>query len=322
MFERVAQRQPDRTALIGHGEVVSYGELDRRANSLARRLQRFGAGDSTAVAVELSRSVEQVVATLAIWKAGSASRREFIESVRMACLDAWAHRQVPFDRIVEAAAPSRHSANPPYLQVLFEYNVLPRPVRTADGVDWRIEWLPGLRPKCDLLIAWNESEDGLVVRIEHDSAFVSPAVASEIADGMRDMLSALTMDLDASVSTLPHFPSPGAPAAPLRLESAAVAQPGQEQRPPRQAGIANDHDPRVEVVKVTARQMWREVLEVEDFSDDDDFFELGGHSLKATQLVKKLGAALRLTIPVQLVFTTESFGEFVQRVEWEYRDQR
>jgi amino acid adenylation domain-containing protein len=65
----VAARRPHAPALIGGGVRLSFAELDRRADALAVRLTAAGVGTETPVAVHLPRSVDHVVATLAIWKA-------------------------------------------------------------------------------------------------------------------------------------------------------------------------------------------------------------------------------------------------------------
>ncbi|MGC5013361.1 amino acid adenylation domain-containing protein, partial [Streptosporangium sp. DT93] len=65
-----ARRAPDATAVVCDGERVSYGELNARANALARHLRDLGVGPEVPVAVCVERSVETVVATLGIMKAG------------------------------------------------------------------------------------------------------------------------------------------------------------------------------------------------------------------------------------------------------------
>ncbi|QKW22407.1 amino acid adenylation domain-containing protein [Kitasatospora sp. NA04385] len=69
--ERVAEA-PDAVALVCGGVEVSYGELDARSNRLARRLVASGVGAESLVALLMDRSVDVVVATLAVLKAGGA----------------------------------------------------------------------------------------------------------------------------------------------------------------------------------------------------------------------------------------------------------
>jgi amino acid adenylation domain-containing protein len=71
-FERQAARTPDALALIAGTERLSYAELDRRANRLARRLIRLGAGPERIVGVCLPRTADLPVTLLAILKAGAA----------------------------------------------------------------------------------------------------------------------------------------------------------------------------------------------------------------------------------------------------------
>ncbi|WP_016697904.1 non-ribosomal peptide synthetase, partial [Actinoalloteichus spitiensis] len=71
IVERVAATRPDATALVCGPTALSYRELDVRANRLAHLVARLGAGPETRVALLLPRSVDQVVATLAVLKAGA-----------------------------------------------------------------------------------------------------------------------------------------------------------------------------------------------------------------------------------------------------------
>ncbi|HKH48932.1 MAG TPA: amino acid adenylation domain-containing protein, partial [Thermoanaerobaculia bacterium] len=70
LFEAWAERLPQAPAVVAEGETVSYGELDRRANRLARHLLSLGVRPEERVAVALERSPAAVVALLAVWKAG------------------------------------------------------------------------------------------------------------------------------------------------------------------------------------------------------------------------------------------------------------
>jgi amino acid adenylation domain-containing protein len=72
VFEAQARRQPDATALVFGNQVLAYAELNRRANRLAHRLIARGVGRESRVGVALERSVEMVVALLAVLKTGAA----------------------------------------------------------------------------------------------------------------------------------------------------------------------------------------------------------------------------------------------------------
>jgi len=63
---------PDATAVIDDEGPLTFAELDARAASLAARLQAAGVGTERVVAVALDRSVDLLVAVLAVWKAGGA----------------------------------------------------------------------------------------------------------------------------------------------------------------------------------------------------------------------------------------------------------
>ncbi|MDX3233994.1 condensation domain-containing protein, partial [Streptomyces sp. ME19-01-6] len=72
LFERQVAVRSGSVALVCGGESVSYGELDGRANRLARVLVGRGVGPESVVGVALPRSPEWVVAVLAVMKAGGA----------------------------------------------------------------------------------------------------------------------------------------------------------------------------------------------------------------------------------------------------------
>jgi amino acid adenylation domain-containing protein len=71
-IEARAARAPEAVALTCAGASLTYGELNARANRLARRLRDRGVGPEVLVGLCTSRSPEMVAALLAILKAGGA----------------------------------------------------------------------------------------------------------------------------------------------------------------------------------------------------------------------------------------------------------
>ncbi|MGH3672082.1 MAG: amino acid adenylation domain-containing protein, partial [Pseudonocardiaceae bacterium] len=72
LFNAAVARGPDAPAVRSAEGALSYAQLDARANRLARVLIEQGAGPERVVALVLPRSVELLVAQLAVAKAGAA----------------------------------------------------------------------------------------------------------------------------------------------------------------------------------------------------------------------------------------------------------
>ncbi|ONF72085.1 amino acid adenylation domain-containing protein [Amycolatopsis keratiniphila] len=72
LFEATAAVLPDRPAVAMDSTTLTYAELNGEANRLARRLVAHGAGPERLVALAMPRSIEFVIAILAVHKAGAA----------------------------------------------------------------------------------------------------------------------------------------------------------------------------------------------------------------------------------------------------------
>jgi len=72
LFAAQVRRTPQVTAVAGSGSVLSYEQLNRRANQLAHRLRRAGVRPESVVAIYMQRSVEMVIALLGVLKSGAA----------------------------------------------------------------------------------------------------------------------------------------------------------------------------------------------------------------------------------------------------------
>ena len=72
LFERAAAATPTATAVVAADGVLTYAELNERANRLAHRLRTLGVGRDDAVALCMDRTTHSVVALLGAIKAGGA----------------------------------------------------------------------------------------------------------------------------------------------------------------------------------------------------------------------------------------------------------
>nr|WP_281499690.1 non-ribosomal peptide synthetase/type I polyketide synthase [Muricauda sp. SCSIO 64092] len=72
LFEQQARSTPENVALVYQEQTLTYRELDRRSNQLARHLKQLGAGQEALVGICIERSLEMVIGILGILKSGGA----------------------------------------------------------------------------------------------------------------------------------------------------------------------------------------------------------------------------------------------------------
>ncbi len=72
VFEKQADQTPDRIALVYKGETLTYGELNKKSDQLAGYLRNHGVRPEVLTGLCMERSMEVVIAILAIVKAGGA----------------------------------------------------------------------------------------------------------------------------------------------------------------------------------------------------------------------------------------------------------
>ena len=69
-FEEQVERMPDQIAVVHEDEQLTYGELNSRANKLARYLKAAGFGPNTVMGILFERSIDMVITMVGVLKAG------------------------------------------------------------------------------------------------------------------------------------------------------------------------------------------------------------------------------------------------------------
>ena len=72
LFEEQVEENPDRNAIIFENESLNYRELNEKANSLARYLQKQNINKEEIIGIFLDKSLEMIIAMIAILKNGAA----------------------------------------------------------------------------------------------------------------------------------------------------------------------------------------------------------------------------------------------------------
>lgn len=71
LFEKQVKISPNEIALVFHDEALSYDELNKKANSLAKYLREHGVTRNDIIGIMLPRSLELIISMLAVLKAGA-----------------------------------------------------------------------------------------------------------------------------------------------------------------------------------------------------------------------------------------------------------
>ncbi|MFC4149886.1 amino acid adenylation domain-containing protein [Micromonospora mangrovi] len=129
---------------------------------------------------------------------------DLLDRVRATCLDAYAHADVPFERVVERLRPDRDLARSPLFQVMFVFGNVPLPALTATGITAELFRVDPGTAKFDLFVTCVPHADGgLTVTVEHNTALFDPATARRLLDHLRLVLDAAVADPDRALSELP-----------------------------------------------------------------------------------------------------------------------
>ncbi|MFE8599887.1 condensation domain-containing protein [Archangium violaceum] len=134
---------------------------------------------------------------------GNPSFRELLRRVRETTLSAYAHQDMPFERLVEELRPSRDLSSTPLFQVMLALQ--PHPLSSAS--------LPGLRlhsleleshvARFDLELSLFESDEGLSGTLGFSSELFEPSTASRMVGHLDVLLQAIVSRPEALLSELP-----------------------------------------------------------------------------------------------------------------------
>jgi amino acid adenylation domain-containing protein len=273
-------------------------------------LRSAGAGDDvplgTPVAGRGDEALDDLVGlfvntlVLRVDLSGDPSFRELLDRVRATDLAAYAHQDVPFDRLVEALNPVRSPGVNPLFQTSFTFGTggasaeagLPGLEVVAEEYDF------DAASKFDLGFSLQERFDGsgapagLAGSVWYDAGLFDPSTVRRIADTLTAVLTAVAEDPGLRLNQLMSV-SELAPAA-----AAGRLAPVPPQTPAQQAIL----------------EVWADLLGRRDFGIREDFFELGGTLPVAHLVLGRLERRFRTKIPLQVLLTARTVEQFAAQV--------
>ncbi|MFV2179873.1 condensation domain-containing protein, partial [Actinomadura sp. LOL_011] len=130
---------------------------------------------------------------------GDPTFHDLIARVKETDLAAYAHQDVPFERLVEVLNPPRHLARHPLFQIGLTFQNNPEARLELPGFSAELEPLHAGAARFDLLMILTEREDGLDGELEYALDLFDPATAERLVARFERYLGALLADPDASI---------------------------------------------------------------------------------------------------------------------------
>jgi len=134
---------------------------------------------------------------------GTPSFQELLGRVREVALGAYAHQDMPFERLVEELQPERDMSYNPLFQVMFV-------LQNAPMTDWEFSGLAlsslevdSQTAKFDLGLSLTETEQGLVGSFGYNTDLFDGATIARMVGHWRTLLDGVVADLDKRICDLP-----------------------------------------------------------------------------------------------------------------------
>ena len=100
---------------------------------------------------------------------GNPTFRELLRRTKEVTLGAYAHQDLPFEKLVEELQPERNLSYSPLFQVMFTLDNTSAVPAQLGGLDLNSEWVPTATSKFDLTMSVSEVADGLKAEVEYST---------------------------------------------------------------------------------------------------------------------------------------------------------
>jgi len=134
---------------------------------------------------------------------GELTFREFLRKVKETSLSAYAHQDVPFEKLVEDLHPERSMSHSPLFQVMFDLQNTPmQPMHLGNLRLTPLPFEPGTS-KFDLTLTLNETTNGLDGALEYSTDLFDKTTAWQMVESFKTILHGITFNPDAEIQSLP-----------------------------------------------------------------------------------------------------------------------
>ncbi|HLM25144.1 MAG TPA: condensation domain-containing protein, partial [Pyrinomonadaceae bacterium] len=213
---------------------------------------------------------------------GEMSFSELLGQVREVALDAYAHQDVPFEKLVEELQPERDLSRNPLVQVFCVLQNLPSLKLEMAGLNAEVLEAELGTTKFDLTLYITETGSGLLTAFEYSSELFEATTIKRMLEHYERLLEKIVIAPDKRLSEISllteveHQELLGRVDQRRKVSSASRVKEAQIYLAPR------------DEIEFGLTRIWESLLGVEGAGIRDNFFDLGGHSLLGVRLVSRI----------------------------------
>ena len=131
------------------------------------------------------------------------SFEELLKQVREIALEAYAHQDLPFEKLVEELHPERNLSHNPLFQVMFNFVSDLRPTFDLPGLRLRPVEVENETAEFDLSLTLGDTGQGLTGSFEYSTDLFEPATMSRMVGHFQTLLEGIVVNPEQPISELP-----------------------------------------------------------------------------------------------------------------------
>ncbi len=134
---------------------------------------------------------------------GNPSFRELLSRVREVVLGAYAHQDLPFEKLVEELQPERNLSHMPLFQVMFALQSAPTAALDFVGLNLKFSEVENKTSKFDLTLSIENTEQGLKGSFEYNTDLFDSATITRMLAYFQTLLEGIAIAPEQQIAALP-----------------------------------------------------------------------------------------------------------------------
>ena len=237
---------------------------------------------------------------------------ELLGAVREVALDAYAHQDVPFEKLVEELQPERDLSRNPLVQVFCVQENLPSLKLEMAGLNAEVLEAEQGTTKFDLTLYITETESGLLTAFEYSRELFEAGTIKRMLEHYERLLQEIVIAPDKRLSEISLL---------TEEEHQELLGRVDQRRQSARSSASRAKEARIylaprDEIEFGLTRIWESLLGVEGVGIRDNFFELGGHSLLGVRLVSRIRKQFGREVPLSFVLqnpTIERLGGLLRQ---------